>query len=342
MFAYTGYADRLVLQEGAAGMVKVRLCFDADGQPCDPETDDEIREILATPGTLTWLDVDLDHLDDLKRYGDIIHLHPLAIDDVTTPHQRPITSRYDDTIFVLFYELARDGNGMIRPYPISFFVGKNYVATVRDIGRSTLDDVADRWHEFSRDVQDRSSGFLLYAMLDAIVDDYFPIIDSLGDRIEKMEEVILESRTFQPQREVLGIRKELFTIRRVLSPSREALNELIRRDTPLINEQTVTYMHDVYDHVLRVLDWLDAYRDMASTLFDMQLAMSSHRLDEIMRTLTVASIILMVGALIAGIYGMNFDVMPELHWRYGYPMALGLMVLCGVALFFYFRRRRWL
>lgn len=323
-------------------MVKVRLCFDADGQPCEPQGDDELRRILSTPGTLTWLDVDSDHLDDLKKYSDSIHLHPLAIEDATTPHQRPITSRYGDTIFVLFYELARDKDDMVHAYPFSFFVGENYVATVRDIERSTLDDVAGRWHEFSDQVQDRTSGFLLYAMLDAIVDDYFPIIDSLGDRIETLEETILASRTFTPQRQALDVRKELFTIRRVLSPSREALNELIRRDTPLIDEQTITYMHDVYDHVLRVLDWLDAYRDMASTLFDMQLAMSSHRLDEIMRTLTVASIILMVAALIAGIYGMNFDVMPELHWAFGYPMSLGLMVLCGVLLVLYFRRRGWL
>ncbi|HWV24257.1 MAG TPA: magnesium/cobalt transporter CorA [Thermomicrobiales bacterium] len=323
-------------------MLKVRLCFDDDGQPCEPKSDQEIRDVLSNPKALTWIDVDRDHLDSLKRFSDVIHLHPLAIEDATTPHQRPITSRYGETIFVLFYELARESNDTIHAYPYSFFVGSNYVVTIRDIARSTLDGVAKRWHEFSEQVQNRNSGFLLYAMLDAIVDEYFPIIDSLGDRIEDLEEVIVNARNFTPQRQVVGIRKELFVIRRVLSPSREALNELIRRDTPLIDEETITYMHDVYDHVLRVLDWLDAYRDMASTLFDMQLAMSSHRLDEIMRTLTVASIILMVASLIAGIYGMNFKVMPELHWVLGYPMALGMMMLTGVLLALYFRHRRWL
>lgn len=324
-------------------MVTVRLCFDGDGKPCDPKSDEEICEILGTPGALLWLDVDRGRADELRRFDDFIHVHPLALEDATTPHQRPIVSRYDGTLFVLFYELGRgDDDTPTDASPVGFFVGQNYVATVRDTRRPALEGVARRWRDFADQIPDPNAGFLLYAMLDAIVDDYFPVIDALGDRIEDLEEVIVESRDFRPQRQAIGIRKELLFIRRILSPSREALNELIRRDTPLLDAQTITYMHDVYDHVLRVLDWLDAYRDMASTLFDMQLAMSSHRLDEIMRTLTIASIILMVWSLIAGVYGMNFDIMPELHWRWGYPAALGLMGLTGILLVAYFRRRRWL
>lgn len=324
-------------------MVSVRLCFDEHGKTCDPAEQDELRDILANPKTLTWLDIDRDNLVQLHPYADFIELHPLALEDAESTHQRPIVRRYKETVFLVFYELVSGGDeGTIHGYPISFFVGKNYVVTVRDIERSTLDDVAERWREFARGVGNRSPGFLLYAIMDAIVDNYFPIIDTLGDRIEAVEEIILDPDQTLSQREILSLRKDLFNIRRVLAPGRDVLNELIRRDTPLIDDQTINYVHDVYDHLLRVLDWLNAYRDLTGTLLDMQLTISSHRLDQVIRTLTVASIMLMVSALIAGIYGMNFDQMPELHWAYGYPMALGLMLLSVVLLYVYFRSRRWL
>jgi len=326
-----------------SGMVAVRLCFDARGNPCEPASKEALREVLANPGTLTWLDVDRDDLDSLQPYEDLIHLHPLAIEDAGSPHQRPIVSRYNSTLFLVIYELVLpQGNELIRGYPISFFVGENYVVTARDIERSTLDDVAKRWHDFTQHMERQSSGFLLYAIIDAIVDAYFPIVDALGDRIEDIETVILDPHGIVMQRDIHLLRKQLFDVRRVLAPGREVLNELVRRDTPMVDAQTINYFHDVYDHMLRVLDWLDAYRDMAGTLFEMQLAMSSHRLDQVMRTLTVASIMLMMSSLIAGIYGMNFHNMPELSWQLGYPMALGLMLLCTGLLYLYFRRRRWL
>lgn len=324
-------------------MISVRLCFDAQGKPADPDSEEALREILTDPQTLTWIDVDRDDLESLGPYEDLIHLHPLAIEDASSEHQRPIVSRYDGTVFLVLYELVRpERDEYIRGFPISFFVGKNYVVTARDVERSTLDDVAQRWQAFTQQVQNRSSGFLLYAIIDSIVDDYFPIVDLLGDRIEDIESDVLEADRMVSQRDIHQLRKELFEVRRVLAPGREVLNELIRRDTPLVDEQTINYFHDVYDHVLRVLDWLDAYREMAGTIFEMQMAMSSHQLDQTVRTLTVASIMLMVSSLIAGIYGMNFHRMPELSWTFGYPLALGLMLLCTALLYLYFRRRRWL
>lgn len=324
-------------------MLSVRLCFDPSGTPRDPGNVQALREMLADPSTLTWLDVDRDELDLLRPYEDLIHLHPLAIEDAESPHQRPIVSRYDDTVFLVFYELVwGEEGGPIRGYPISFFIGKNYVITARDIERSTLDDVAKRWHDFADQVEIHSSGFLLYAIIDAIVDGYFPLIDGIGNQLDNIETAILNPHGMLVQRDFHELRKTLFEARRVIAPSREVLNELIRHDTPLVDEKTINYFHDVYDHMLRVLDSLDVYRDMATTLFEMQLAMSSHRLDQVMRTLTVATIMLMVSSLIAGIYGMNFHNMPELSWQFGYPTALGMMLVCTALLYVYFRRRHWL
>lgn len=324
--------------------IHVRLSIGAEGKHHELQTEEELRAVLAREDTLTWLDVDRDELDALEPYRDLIYLHPLALEDASSPRQRPIFNRYGDTFFLVLYELVIDENDheAVHPYPISFFVGKNYVVTTRDIERSTLDDVADRWHRFAQEVPERDSGFLLYTIIDAMVDNYFPAMDSLGDRIEALEDIVEADAGRHMQLGIREVRKELFEIRRVLAPGREVVNELIRRDTPLVTDETMNYFHDVYDHVLRVLDLLDSYREMGGTLFEMQLAMSSHRLDQVIRTLTVWSIILMAATLIAGVYGMNFRHMPELDWLLGYPFALLLMLLVAGSLLVFFRRRRWI
>lgn len=325
-------------------MISVRLSIDADGHPRDLASDAEIREMLAQRGTLTWIDVDRKALHLLEPFEDLIHLHPLALEDASSTRQRPIFNRYGATFFLVIYEMvvAENSHDTVHTFPISFFVGENYVVTTRDTERSTLDDVAGRWHAFAQDVGQQNSGFLLYTIIDAIVDGYFPAMDRLGDRIEALEDLVELDRGRHMQSGIRTIRKELFELRRVLAPGREVVNELIRRDTPLVTDETMNYFHDVYDHILRVLDLLDAYREMGSTLFEMQLAMSSHRLDQVMRTLTVWSIILMAMALVAGIYGMNFRHMPELGWWLGYPLALGVMAGIAVALLALFRKRGWI
>jgi magnesium transporter len=323
-------------------MISVRLCIDANGHSRDLTSVEEIRAMLVEERTLTWLDVDRDDLDELDPFRDIIRLHPLALEDAASPHQRPILNRYGDTFFLVLYELVYgNGDGRIRSFPVSFFVGKNYVITTRDIERSTLDDVAHRWHTARQDVDTLDSGFLLYTIIDAIVDNYFPAIDELGDQLEGLEDAAeAGQRHIQPR--IHEVRRQLFELRRVLAPGREVLNELVRRETPLVNDQTMNYFHDVYDHILRVLDWVDAYREMSGTLYEMQLAMASHQLDQVIRTLTVWSIILLAATLIAGIYGMNFRHMPELSWLLGYPFAILLMLVVSGVLLVFFRRRRWI
>jgi magnesium transporter len=325
-------------------MISVRLCIDVDGKVRDLGSEDEIRAMLARQGTLTWLDVDRDDLEQLLPFRDLIYLHPLALEDASSPRQRPIFNRYRDTFFMVLYELVRGENEhqRVNTFPISFFVGSTYVVTTRDIERSTLDDVADRWHHHAHDVERKDSGFLLYTMIDAIVDNYFPAMDSLADQVEALEDLVESGTRDHIQVDIHNLRREMFEIRRVLSPGREVVNELLRRETPLVTDETMNYFHDVYDHILRVLDQMDAFREMGGTLLEMQLAMASHRLDQVIRTLTVWSIVLMAVTLIAGIYGMNFRHMPELNWLFGYPFSMLLMVLVSAVLLLFFRRRGWI
>jgi len=318
----------------------IQLCFDGDGSRVEPDFDD-LHEVLGTHPSLVWIDLDIKEQDALRELAEQLDLHQLAVDSALLENERPQVTVYDDMIFVEFYGLKENGTDPELD-EISIFVGRNYLITVRIDDSPGIDSVYSRWIDEGHKPRDISSGMLLYALLDEIVDSYFPMVDALGDRIEELEERLLEETLNRPQLEIHQVRKELLRLRQVLAPQREVLNKLVRRDVPLIDDQVIIYMSDVYDHMLRVLDWLDSYRDMLTTLFDVQLAIQSHRLDRVIRTLTSSSIMLMVATLIAGIYGMNFVHMPELEWTIGYPLAILMMICASGGLYVAFKRRGWL
>lgn len=320
-------------------MVSIEFCIDGSGKTRTIQPD-EAGEILKDEKSLLWLNVSRS-ADELETVGKAFGFHGLAIEDAVDEHERPKAIVYTDYVFILFYGLT-SSNDRVEPYPISIFVGKNYVVTVTDRPEANLQEVASRWHQFNESIKDRSPGTLAYTLIDALVDAYFLVIDELGDRIETLETGLVEQTVLQPQRQIHDMRMELLALRRVIGPEREAINTLLRRDAPVFDETISAYMNDVYDHVLRVLDWIDTYRDVLSNLSDLQISVASHKLNQTMRTMTAWSIIFMATTLVAGIYGMNFHRMPELSWYYGYPTSLLLMLFLGGGIFFYFRQRDWL
>lgn len=320
-------------------MVSIEFCIDGSGKPRNLQLG-EVSEVLKEKDSLVWLNMSRS-TDTLKQVGDIFGFHGLTIEDAVDDHERPKAVVYPDYVFILFYGLT-SFHDRIEPYPISLFVGKNYVVTVTDHPEEGLREVATRWHQFNESIKDRSPATLAYTLLDALVDAYFVIMDSLGDRIEALETGLVEQTLHQPQREIHDMRMELLALRRVIGPEREAMNTLLRRDVPVFDDTVSAYMADVYDHVLRVIDWIDTYRDILSNLSDLQISVASHKLNQTMRTMTAWSIIFMATTLVAGIYGMNFHRMPELSWSYGYPASLLLMLCLGGGIFIYFRLRKWL
>ncbi len=318
----------------------IQLCFDSTGSRVEC-TFGELRTVLATKPSLVWIDLDISEREALHDLAGELDLHHLAVDSALLENERPQVTVYDDMLFVEFYGL-RDNATTAQVDEISIFVGTNFLITVRDDDSPGIGSVYTRWIDEGHKPRDISSGMLLYALLDEMVDTYFPMVDALGDRIEELEEDLLNETVDRPQLAIHNVRKELTKLRRVLAPQREVLTKLVRRDVPMIDEQVVIYMADVYDHMLRVLDWIDSYRDMLTTLFDVQLAIQSHRLDRVIRTLTSSSIMLMVATLIAGIYGMNFRHMPELDWTIGYPLAILMMIGSGGGLYLVFKHRGWL
>lgn len=321
-------------------MATIQLCFDDNGARIAYDFD-QLHAVLATNPSLVWIDLDIREHETLHELARELGLHQLAVESALLENERPQVTVYDDLLFIEFYGL-RDNDSGTQLDEISIFVGERFLITVRDDDSPGIDSVYRRWIDEGHSPRDVSSGMLMYALLDELVDSYFPMADALGERIEELEDDLLNEAVDYPQLAIHDVRKELMQVRRVLAPQREVLAKLARHDVPMIDEQVLIYMSDVYDHMLRVLDWIDSYRDMLTTLFDVQLAMQSHRLNRVMRTLTSSSIMLMAVTLIAGIYGMNFAHMPELEWTVGYPMALLMMIVTGGVLYLAFKRRGWL
>ncbi|MDQ3655619.1 MAG: magnesium transporter CorA family protein [Chloroflexota bacterium] len=340
-------------------MAKIEICFDGNGKFVTVGFD-ELPELLRHEHSFVWLDVDANKPDELEGLRSQFGLHRIDVENALANRQRPKISLYDDMLYLEFYGLRLEDDD-IQTDDIGIFVGEQFIITVRRDDKPSLKALQERW----REEQGRSNGaagggtprvlgsstptqprqpsapMLLYAILDDLVDDYFPVVDWLGERIEDLEETVVNANVARPQLAIQQMRTKLLHLRRLLSPQQEVVNSLLRRDVPVIDESIIPYFADVYDHLLRIHDWMESYRDQLSTIVDLQLSMQSNRLNETMRTLTAWSIILMASTLIAGVYGMNFVHMPELDWRFGYPAALLAMAGLGSGLYVMFRKQGW-
>src|SRR5215212_1685001 len=313
----------------------------ADGQFKSKVNPEDISEILQRKDQFVWLDMQDPQDEDIALLRDEFKFHRLAIEDATRHHERPKVDSYEGYYFLVFYAITYDeGNNRLYTEAMNLFIGANYIVSVHEGEIKAIDETIKRWQndeeEFGQD-----AGALLYALLDTITDDYFPVIDRLADRVETLEEQIFERFQESSLQDVFSLKRDLLSIRRIVAPERDVLNVLIRREVPIFERNTILYLQDVYDHIVRITDSIDTYRDLLSSALDAFLSVQANRLNQILKILTITSIVLMTDALIAGIYGMNFEFMPELHSRYGYRFALGVMLVLCVGLGTVFRWRKW-
>lgn len=292
-------------------------------------------------GTI-WIDARDPSASELLRVAQWFNLHPLALEDMRKRRQRPKLDVYGSQLHVVIYALepAAYGNAPSRR-ELAIVISERAVATIHVDAESALDAAAERWAEHCAAKDTTEPGMLLYTLLDSVVDGYFPVIDAYGDRIDDAENLLFKDPSHDALRDVFEMKRELLELRKVVAPARELTNGLSRRELPVLGEHTIAYFQDIQDHIMRAIDGIDADRDVLSSLVDVQLSLTSNRLNETMKRLTSASIILMTLALIAGIYGMNFQHMPELTWRYGYFALLGFMTALGTAMLITFRRLNW-
>jgi magnesium transporter len=288
---------------------------------------------------LLWVEVSEPSEDDLTCLGKEFSLHPLALEDVRNRQQRPKLEHYPTHAFVVAYTSNLQ--------EVDFFIGPNWVVSVceseGDHGVWSTDNARIRFERTRPDPP--TPGFLLYTLLDVLVDGYFGATESSEDELEDLEERIFAEDLpdeHSVQQQLFDVRRRLVLFRRAVVPLREVLSSLLRGEVKWIDEHTRTYLQDVYDHVLRAVDQLDAQRELMGNAVDAHLAIISNRMNMVMERMTAWGAVLLVATLVAGIYGMNFDHMPELHWQFGYLWALGLMATITVVGYRYFKRKDWL
>lgn len=300
----------------------------------------DISEILLKHDQFVWLDLQDPDGSDIALLHEEFQFHPLAIEDATRQPDRPKVEAYDGYYFLIFYSLRFDTTaGRVVAQPISMFIGANYLVSVHRGPSDAIRSTMQRWQR-NTDHVSQDSAVVLYYLLDTLVDDYFPVVDQIAERVDDLEEQIFEEFQQAMLADVFALKRDLLSMRRIVAPERDVLNVLLRREVPIFDPARTIYLQDVYDHTVRITDSIDTYRDLLASVLDAFLSVQSNRLNETVRVLTVTSIILMSSALVAGIYGMNFRYMPELNWRYGYPFALGLMVVLSALLIWFFRRRK--
>jgi magnesium transporter len=339
----------LVVPEGASAPVITVIAYNDNDL-----IEQKISSVSEIPALLekwpsTWINVDgLGSAEVLKELGDLFKLHPLALEDVSNIHHRAKAEEYDDYLFVITH-MMRILNEELSREQLSLFIGRNYVLTVqeRDDG-DVLEPVRERLRRSKgRLIRKGGSNYLGYALLDATVDGYFPVMEHFGDWISGLEDKVIGNPDGDMIAETHRVKRELRLMRQAIWPMREVIIN-ISGDNNIISDETRIYLRDCRDHVINIIDLLEIDRERASGLIDIYLSSVNNQMNETMKVLTVIATIFIPLSFIASVYGMNFDTsispwnMPELEWVYGYPFALGLMAFVALLLLGYFAKRRWI
>ena len=345
----------------------------------DADPDSVIRQKMASIDdlpkmpkghTVHWINVSgLRDAEAIQKIGEKYGLHPLALEDVVHVHQRPKVEAYDTHLFIVTrmpvnppsktgQEKQRRSDpghapwasraGQLTTEQVSICIGKDYVITFQEQPGDVFEPVRNRLRGASGKMRTRGPDYLAYALLDAVIDSFFPVFEVCGERLEDLEQDVVENPEFSSIAHIHDLKRDLLTARRAVWPQREMLNSLIRDDSAFIGNETKIFLRDCYDHTVQLIDMIETYREIASGLVDIQLSSISNRMNEVMKVLTIIATIFIPLTFVAGIYGMNFSPeagpwnMPELHWRYGYPASLLAMAVIAGGLLLWFRRKGWI
>jgi len=307
-----------------------------DGIPAD--------ELLTKlqPGKVNWINLDgLNDQDIIEKLQAKFCLHPLLVDDILAD-QRPKAEEYEDYLFFTLKMLYRIDARRIDYEQINFVLGNDFLVSFQEKeGGDLFDGFRDRIRQDLGKVRKKQADYLLYRLIDIIVDNYYNVLDRIGDIIEEIEEYVYENPTNKTFNRIQDLKKELIYLRKALYPLREALGKLVKGESEFIHEENLMFFSYVYDHFSHLIDSSDTYKDLTSSLMDIHINAMNTRMNEVMKVLTVISTIFMPLTFIVGVYGMNFDYMPELRWPWGYGGVWGIMLLVVVAMLAFFRSKKW-
>ncbi len=317
---------------------EIMVLDDIDASDC--------REYLQRD-SVSWVQVRGEPTEaTLRELGTTFHLHPLALEDVLNSGQRPKIDTFDDQLFIIVSLPLTEGDHC-QIQQISFFLAKNFLISFCQGEYAGFEPVIKRLHDRGGRMRKRGSDYLLYSLLDMIIDQGFPVLENFGLQLEDLEMQILQAADGDTLEKIHRLKRELILLRRMLWPQREVVNQLLRDDTGLIDDSTLIYLRDCYDHTIQVMDLLETYRDMTGSMLDIYLSSISNRMNDIMRVLTIIATIFIPLTFIVGVYGMNFDRsagpwnMPELGWPYGYLLVWLAMIVIAMVMVVFFRRRGW-
>jgi len=331
---------------------KVRLTvMDYDQTSAALRTLSSVEECLSyrNSATVSWINVDgLHDIGIIERIGQIFNLHPLVVEDIVNTHQRPKLDIHEGYLFLVAKMLTtNESTGRMEIEQISIVLGDSFVLSFQEKPGDIFDPVRARIRDGKGRIRHSGPDYLMYSLLDQIVDGYFEVLEMFSDQAEGMEEEVLENPSPASLNRVHFLKREMAFLRRSTWPLREVITALKRQESPLIADATVIYLSDLYDHTIQVIDTVETLKDLVSVVLDIYLSSISNRMNEIMKVLTIFATIFIPLTFIAGLYGMNFNPtkspynMPELNWYYGYPFALGLMAAVLIIMLLYFKRKKW-
>jgi magnesium transporter len=295
--------------------------------------------------SMTWIDVEgLLDLDTLENLGKQFGLHPLVMEDIVNTDQRPKMEDFGDYVYIVMkmFHLNTTSTEII-PEQVSIVFGNHFVITFQEgIKGDCFDNIRARIRSGKGKITKMSSDYLVYSLIDSIIDTYFTILEQFGDKIESLEIELINNPIKSTLMTIYELKREIIFLRKSVWPLREVIGQMERGESGLIGDATHVYLRDLYDHTINTLDTIETYRDMLSGMLDIYLSSISNRLNEVMKVLTIITTIFIPLSFIAGVYGMNFKDMPELDWSFGYPAVLSLMFVISVIMVIMFKRKKWI
>ncbi|MFH1403466.1 MAG: magnesium/cobalt transporter CorA [Candidatus Altiarchaeota archaeon] len=320
--------------------------IDYDESKFQEKTIKEIHECspFTKSATVSWINIiGIHDIEVLRKIGDMFNMHPLVVEDILNTDQRPKMEDFGDYIFLVLQMLTyNESKESVDAEQISIILGPNFVLSIQETEGDVFDGVRERIRGGKGKIRKMGSDYLTYALLDAIVDNYFLIMEKVGEDIEDVEEEVVGQPTPKTLHTIHDIKGELIFLRRSVWPLREVVSSLQRFEGKLVKNSTRVYLKDVYDHIIQVIDSIESFRDIISSMLDIYLSSISNRMNEVMKVLTVIATIFIPLTFIAGVYGMNFRYMPELGWHIGYPLVLSLMLFIALSMLAYFKRLKWI
>ncbi|MEZ5278226.1 MAG: magnesium/cobalt transporter CorA [Opitutaceae bacterium] len=299
---------------------------------------------FARTPSITWIDIaGLHDMAQIEAIGKALELHPLMLEDIVSPTERPKLEDYDASLFIVLKILSFDRTSKrVEIDQMSLVVGKTYVLSFQEKPWDVLDPIRTRIRLAKGRIRHKGSDYLAYAIIDAVVDGYFKILEEIGDEIEELEELVVTDPSAEVMHRIHAMKREVLVLRKAVWPLREVLGSLYRNESELIESQTQVFLRDVYDHAVQIIDIIETFRDLLSGTNDLYISTVSNRMNEVMKVLTIIATIFIPLSFFAAVYGMNFDYMPELKVRWAYPAFLVAMGLITLGMLWYFRRKRWL